>query len=75
MQKNSMISFKQYFIEKKKSKQPPKKWWNKMKKEIKKENPDYSDDQVDATIGDIWYNNLDDTKRSEIRGRENKTYG
>jgi len=70
--------FKPYLAEKEesdKSEKPPKAWWNKMKKEIKAENPDYSDDQVDATIGSIWYKNLSTDKKKEIRGREGKTFG
>lgn len=56
------------------SAKPPKKWFAKMEKEIKKKNPEYSAKQVDKTIGDIWYNKLTDAKRKEIRGREGKTY-
>lgn len=44
----------------------PKKWWDKMTKEIKKGNPSYSDDQVAKTIGDIWYHQLSESKRKEI---------
>jgi len=54
---------------------PPKEWWDKMEGEIKSGNPDYSEEQVDATIGDIWYNNLTSSKRKEIRERYGKTYG
>ena len=53
---------------------PPKKWWNKMHKKIKEGNPSYDEDQISSTIGDIWYNKLSDSKRSEIRKREGKTY-
>lgn len=53
--------------------QPPIRWWNKMQKEIKANNPDYSQDRVDATIGAIW-RDLSDDKKAEIRGREGKTY-
>lgn len=59
---------------KKTSRIPPKKWWDKMEKEISKDNPDYSEERVAKTIGDIWYNNLTDEKRKEIRGREGKKY-
>ena len=48
---------------------PPGKWFDKMKKEIKKGNPDYSEERVAQTIGDIWYNNLSDEKREEIYKR------
>jgi hypothetical protein len=52
----------------------PKRWWNKMIKQIKKKNADYSAEQVRATVGKIW-SNLSDSKKSEIRGREGKIYG
>lgn len=55
--------------------QPPKRWFNKMAKRIKKTNPDYDKDQVKNTIGDIWYHKLSQAKKSEIRGREGKTLG
>lgn len=55
--------------------QPPKKWFNKMHKEIKEGNPSYSEEQIVETIGNIWYHELNDAKRSEIRGREGKSYG
>lgn len=54
---------------------PPKEWFDKMEKEIKKSNPDYSDEQVKKTIGSIWYKQLDTKKKKELRGREGKTYG
>lgn len=54
---------------------PPKAWWNKMQKEIKEGNPSYSQDRIDKTIGAIWYHQLSNSKRSEIRQREGKTYG
>jgi hypothetical protein len=56
------------------SAQPPKKWWNKMHKEVKEGNPDYSEEKIDKTIGNIWYNDLSDEKRKEIRAREGKHY-
>lgn len=51
----------------------PKRWFNKMKKIIKKENPDYSEERVNATVGDIWYNELSDKKRVEIYKRYGET--
>jgi hypothetical protein len=54
---------------------PPKKWANKMIKEIKKKNPSYSQEMADETMGDIWYHKLDNSKRKEIREREGKHYG
>lgn len=60
---------------KKPSLQPPKEWIEKMKKRIAKASPHYSVDRILKTIGDIWYHNLDNAKRSEIRGRYGKVYG
>lgn len=57
------------------SKKPPKEWWNKMEKEIKKENPEYSQEQVDKTIGDIWYNEMSKKDKKEKREEHGKTYG
>lgn len=54
---------------------PPKKWFNTMHTKIKKSMPKYSEDKINATIGDIWYNKLDNSKRAEIRKREGKKYG
>jgi hypothetical protein len=54
---------------------PPKAWFAKMKKKIKKNNPKYTDEMVRKTVGDIWYHNLTKGKKSEIRKREGKTYG
>jgi len=56
-----------------KSDKPPKKWWEKMKKKIKKSNPDYSAETVRKTIGDIWYHKISKAKKSEIRKREGKS--
>jgi len=54
------------------SSKPPKKWWNKMYKQVKENNPSYSDEQVRKTIGKIWYQRLKKSKRSQIRKREGK---
>lgn len=48
---------------------PPKEWFDKMTKEVGEGNPDYDDEQVRATVGDIWYNELSDAKREEIYDR------
>jgi len=53
---------------------PPKKWWDELYRDIKKGNPGYSDKQVKATVGNIWYD-LSTSKKKEIRGREGKSYG
>jgi len=57
---------KEAIKKKKEPKKPPKKWWDKMVKEIKKANPDYSEERVSRTIGDIWFNNIKEKKRKEI---------
>jgi len=58
---------------------PPKEWVKKMIKELtssqKKAGKDSSKEVVQKIMGDIWYNNLTDEKRSEIRQRFGKTYG
>lgn len=51
------------------SERPPKKWFKKMEREIGKNMPDYSDEQIAQTIGDIWYHRISDSKRAEIRQR------
>lgn len=43
-----------------------------MKKEIKKNSPEYSEERVAKTIGDIWFNNLTETKRKQIAKRDRK---
>lgn len=57
---------------KQKEQRPPKKWWDKMAKEIKEGSPDYSEERVAQTIGDIWFNNLTEKKRKEISDRDRK---
>jgi hypothetical protein len=54
---------------------PPKKWWEKMHKEVKEKNPGYSEEQIDSTIGNIWYHELSEAKKKEIREHEGKHYG
>lgn len=56
-------------IEAKAKHRPPKAWFDKMKKEVKDGNPDYSAEQVRETVGNIWYNELSDSKREEIYKR------
>lgn len=50
---------------------PPKEWWDKMIADIGKEK---TVDNPEAVVGKIW-SDLSDDKKSEIRGREGKTYG
>jgi hypothetical protein len=46
---------------------PPKKWWDKMVKHLKQYK--YSNEQIDNIIGDIWYHQLSESKRKEIKNR------
>lgn len=57
------------------SKKPPKEWWDKKVMEVRKSNPDYSQDQVSKTVGDIWYNEMGTGQKSERRSAEGKSYG
>lgn len=41
-----------------------------MEKEIKKNSPDYSEERVAKTIGDIWFHNLKEKKRKQISKRD-----
>lgn len=50
-----------------KKNKPPKKWFDKMVREIRKGNPDFSEEQVNAIVGDIWYNKLSDAKKTELK--------
>jgi hypothetical protein len=43
-----------------------------MVKEVKKGNKDYSEERVNETVGEIWYNRLSDKKREEIYKRHGK---
>lgn len=46
---------------------PPKKWFDSMLKEIMKNNPDYSEEQASATVGNMWYNQIRPHKKTEIK--------
>lgn len=70
--KNIIISVLKEIVAADPSAKPPKKWWDKMYKQIKKSNPNYSDEQIRSTIGKIWYRNLKRKKKAEIRKREGK---
>lgn len=41
-----------------------------MKKEIKKSSPEYSEEQIAKTIGEIWFHNLKEKKRQQISDRD-----
>jgi hypothetical protein len=64
------FSRKEYGMKNPSDVKPPKRWWYKMVKEIKEENPSYNIDQVKKTVGKIWYNRLSQEKRAEIIKRE-----
>jgi len=44
-----------------------------MIKKIKKNNSDYSEERVNETVGEIWYNKLSDAKRKKIYKRYGET--
>lgn len=50
----------------------PKEWFEKMKKDVKKQNPDYSSKRIDEVVGNIWDNDLSDKKRDAIYKRYGK---
>lgn len=54
---------------------PPKRWFDFMAKKIKDNNPSYSKDQIQQTIGHIWYHQLTEAKRKSLRAQEGKHYG
>jgi len=43
-----------------------------LKKILKEKSPNYSDKRVNEVVGNIWYNDLSDTKRKEIYDRDGK---
>ena len=45
---------------------PPKGWIAQMEKEVSSGNPDYSKDQVDGTVYDIWHHKLSPAKKTEV---------
>ncbi len=57
-----------------KSTKPPKKWWNEKASEVKKGNPDYSEEQVNATVGKIW-SDMSEKDKAAKRHSEGKEYG
>lgn len=46
---------------------PPKKWFDSMLKEVMKNNPEYSEEQASATVGNMWYNQIRPHKKTEIK--------
>ena len=59
----------------KKSLKPPKQWFERKCAEVKAGNPDYTEEQVNATVGKIWYKEMSKHEKSERREDEGKTYG
>lgn len=51
----------------------PKEWFDKMKEDVKKKNPDYSAKRIKEIVGDIWDNQLSDIKRKNIYKKYGKT--
>jgi len=45
---------------------PPKSWFDEKSEEVKKGNPDYSEEQVRKTVGNIWYNDLSQYRRNKL---------
>ena len=70
--KFSYNQIKKSIMEKFAPKRAPKKWWDEKYKEVKKGNPKYDDEQIRKTVGDIWYNEISDSKRKEILKRYEK---
>jgi hypothetical protein len=46
-------------------KKPPGPWFEEMSAKIRSGNPDYSDEQIRKTVGDIWYNKMSPSKKKE----------
>jgi hypothetical protein len=49
---------------------PPAEWASEMVEKIKKDNPDYTDEQARSTMGAIWHKNLSESKKQEITKRK-----
>ena len=45
---------------------PPKGWWDKMVKQVKKNSPEYTPEVVDKVVGDLWYNKMKGPKKKEV---------
>jgi len=57
-----------------KSTKPPRQWFNEKANEISKGNPDYTDEQVNATVGKIW-SDMSEKDKAAKRHSEGKEYG
>lgn len=51
----------------------PKGWFDKMKKDIKKKNPEYNNKKIKEVVDQIWNDDLSDAKREQICKRYKKT--
>ncbi len=60
---------------KQRSLKPPKIWFDRKYAEVKAGNPDYSEEQINATVGKIWYQEMSKHQRSERRHEEGKGAG
>jgi hypothetical protein len=56
------------------SKKPPKDWWDQKHSEVKRGNPDYSDEQIAGTVGKIW-SDMGEGQKANRRKAEGKQYG
>lgn len=57
---------------------PPKEFFDKMSKRIKSGNPNYTEDQINATVADIWHNKISPAKKAKynkIRARREAREG
>lgn len=50
----------------------PKGWWRYMERKISRGNPNYSKEQIAATIGDIWDNKMSATSRKKVKQKYGK---
>lgn len=71
MQRKAIISKVMNKLASRKMDQPPKKWFDMTVKRIMKNSPEYSKEVAKKIVGDIWYNQLESAKRTEIK----KEYG
>ena len=51
---------------------PPKAWFDKMEKEMKKKEPSYSKKMIRETIGELWFDKLSDKEVNKLLKRYKK---
>ena len=44
---------------------PPKEFWDKMIKQVRESNPEYTSEQVDKVVADIWYHKIGKKAKSK----------